>query len=197
MASRRTSHGAALRWLVAIPLLASACGSGSAPATSAPASPAAATTGATSSPSAPGSAAGDPIADLSIAPPFTLDALDAAQQAQIEQVRNGLGAAASVVQVGARMVRKSGSSAGLLLALAFPGVPLNSATLLDSIVSGAAGSAGGTMTTRTILGQEVRLVEGTTTSVAGYPHEGTIVLAYGRSLSEAVAIITAVIQASE
>jgi hypothetical protein len=53
------------------------------------------------------------------------------------------------------------------------------------------------MTTRTILGQEVRLVEGPTTSVAGYPHEGAIVLAYGRSLAEAVDIVTAVIQATE
>jgi hypothetical protein len=202
MPSRRTSHAAGLTWLVAIALLAAACGTGSAsasPAAQTTASPSAGagTAGGSGSPNASSSAAGDPIADLSIAPPYTLDALDAGQQAQIEQVRNGLGAAASVVQVGARMVRKSGSSAGLLLAMAFPGVPLNSASLLDSIVGGAAGSAGGTMTTRTILGQEVRLVEGTTTSVAGYPHDGTIVLAYGRSLSEAVEIITAVIQATE
>jgi hypothetical protein len=195
MASRRTTQGAALIWLVAIALLAAACGTTPAPASPSPS--ALPTVGLTSSPAASTSAAGDPMADVSIAPPYKLDELDAAQQAQIEQVKKGLGTMASVVQVSARMVRKSATSDGLLLALAFPGVPLNSKVLVDSVVGGAAGSAGGTMTTRTIGGQEVRLVEGTTTSVAGYPHEGTIVLAYGRSLADAVAIITAVIQATE
>jgi hypothetical protein len=194
MPSRRTSHAAGLTWLVAIALVAAACGTGS---PSAPSSRAAQATPSAGPSSAASSANGDPIAGLSIAAPYTLETLDASQQAQIEQVKNGLGAAASVVQIGARTVRKSGTSAGLLLAMAFPGVPLNAASLLDSIVGGAAGSAGGTMTTRTILGQEVRLVEGPTTSIAGYPHEGAIVLAYGRSLSEAVDVITAVIQASE
>jgi hypothetical protein len=194
MASRRTTQGAAITWLVAMALLVGACGTGL--ATPSPAVQATPTRPASAS-TAPSSPAGDPLAGLSIAAPYTIAPLDAGQAAQIEQVRNGLGAMATVVQIGARMVKKSGTGGGLLLAMAFPGVPLNSAALVDSVVGGAAGSAGGTMTTRTIGGQEVRLVEGPATSIAGYPHEGAIVLAYGRTLSEAVAIITAVIEASE
>jgi hypothetical protein len=189
MPSRRTSHAAGLTWLVTIAVAAAACGTGSA----APLSSATATRSA--SPSAASSAAGDPVADLRIASPYTLEALDAGKAAQIEQVKTGLGDVAAFVQVGARTVRKSGTSAGLLLGIGLPGVP--PVSVLESMVTSAVGKVGGTMTTRTILGQEVRMVEGTTTSVAGYAHEATIFLAYGRTMSEAIDALTAVIQANE
>jgi hypothetical protein len=200
MASRRTTHGAATTWLVVMAVLVAACGTGPAsPSPAAQGTPTRAADPSTAASSTVGSpvAGLDPIANLSIAAPYTFEPLDAAQAAQIQQIQNGLGAMATIVQIGARMVKKSDTSAGLLLGMAFPGVPLDSAALVDSVVGGAAGKAGGTMTTRTIGGQQVRLVEGPTTSIAGYPRAGTIVLAYGRSLSEAVGIITAVIDASE
>jgi hypothetical protein len=190
MASRRTTHAAAVAWLVAVALLVPACGTGAASASPAQQASRSATPSTVAS-----TAVGDPIAGLSIASPYTLDRLDAGKTAQIEQVKNGLGDVAAFVEVGARTVAKSGTSAGLLLAIRLPGVPPMS--VLESMVTGAVGTAGATMTTRTIVGREARLVEGTTTSVAGYTHDATIVLAYGRSLKEAVAIITAVIEASE
>jgi hypothetical protein len=179
-------------WLVAIALLVAACGSSLASP-----SPAAQPTPSPAPSTVSDSGVGDPLAELSIAPPYTLDVLDAGEAAQIEQVKSSLATAGMAVRVGARTVKKSGTFGGLLLAMAFPGMPLNTAAVIDSVVGSAAGSGAGTMTRRTIGGQDVRLVEGPATSVAAYPREGTIVIAYGRSLSEAVEIITAVIQASE
>jgi hypothetical protein len=41
------------------------------------------------------------------------------------------------------------------------------------------------------------VVEGSTTHIAAYLHGSTIVFAYGQTADESIAIITAVIQASE
>jgi hypothetical protein len=102
---------------------------------------------------------------------------------------------ASIVQVGARQVRKSDANDGLLLAMAFPGVPVPG-SFLDSIAT-SAGGANAKVTSRTIEGHDVRLVEGAGTNIAAYLHGSTIVFAYGQTADEAVAILTAVIQATE
>ena len=209
MHDRRPFHRQALIGLVAISLFAAACGSSSAPTTTASASPAAAATASaaasvaatsaeSASPAAADSPAADPAASLSIAAPYTLAPLEATQAAQFEaSLKAGLGAMASIVQVGARQVKKAGASDGLVLAMAFPGVPVsNTSSFLDSVVGGAAG-AGGKVTSTTIQGKDVKLIEGSQTHVAAYLHGSTIVFAYGQTADETLAIITAVIQASE
>jgi hypothetical protein len=193
---------------VAIALLAAACGSSSAPTTSASASAAApattppasstpaATIGATASPAAAGSPGADPAAALSIAAPYALAPLDAAQGAAFEaSLKAGLGSMASIVQIGARQVKKGGANEGLLLAMTFPGVPVLDA-FLDSIAGGAAGP-GGKVTSTTIEGHDVKLIEGADTHAAAYLHGSTIVFAYGQAADKALGMITAVIQATE
>ena len=185
MHDRRPFHRQALIGLVAISLFAAACGSSSAPTTTASASPAAAATASaaasiaatsaeSASPAAAGSPAADPAASLSIAAPYTLAPLEATQAAQFEaSLKAGLGA------------------------MAFPGVPVsNTSSFLDSVVGGAAG-ASGKVTSTTIQGKDVKLIEGSQTHVAAYLHGSTIVFAYGQTADETLAIITAVIQASE
>jgi hypothetical protein len=205
MNSPRPPHRALIGF-AAIALLAAACGGSTAPTASPTASPAAATTaspastvGATPASTASQAAASSPGADaaagLRIALPYTLEPLDASQAGQIDQVKNGLGAMASVVQVGVRQVKKAGANDGLLLAMAFPGVPVPG-SFLDSMATAAAGS-NGKVTSQTINGQDVKLIEGSSTHVAAYAHGSTMVFVYGQSADETVAIVTAVIQASE
>jgi hypothetical protein len=205
MESQRPPHLTILAGLATVALLAAACGGSTAPTTSASASSAAATTpspaasaatspAASASPAAAGSPGADAAASLSIAAPYTLAQLEGAQ-AQIDQIKNALGAMASIVQIGARQVKKAGSNDGLLLAMAFPGVPVPG-SFLDTF----AASAGGTdakVTSQTIGGQDVKLIEGTSTHAAAYAHGSTMVFVYGQSADETLAIITAVIQASE
>jgi hypothetical protein len=188
-----------LAGLALIALLVAACGGSSAPTTSPTASPAAATTpapAATASSAVAGSPGADPVATLSIAAPYTLAPLEASQSAQFETgLKASLGAMASIVQVGARQVKKSDANDGLLLAMAFPGVPVPG-SFLDAIAASAGGS-NAKVTSRTIEGQDVRVIEGNATNIAAYLHGSTIVFAYGQTVDESVAIITAVIQASE
>jgi hypothetical protein len=207
MNSQRPPHRRTLAGIAAIALLAAACGGSSAPTTSASASSAAATTPSpaasaatspalTASPPAAGSPGADPAATLSIAAPYTLAPLEGAQADQFEAgLKASLGAMASIVQVGTRQVKKSGANDGLLLAMAFPGVPVPG-SFLDAIAASAGGS-NAKVTSRTIQGQDVRLIEGTGTNIAAYLHGSTIVFAYGQTADESLAIITAVIQASE
>jgi hypothetical protein len=203
MNSPRAPHLRVLTGLATIALVATACGGSSAPTTSAspaaaatasPAATAASTPAATASPAA-GSPGGDAAASLSIAAPYTLTPLDAAQAGQIDQLKNSLGAMSSIVQVGVREVRKGATNDGVLLAMAFPGVPVPG-SFLDTFVAGA-GGADAKVTSRTIGGQDVKLVDGTATHVAAYAHGSTMVFVYGQSADETVAIITAVIAASE
>jgi hypothetical protein len=204
MNSRRPPHLTILTGLATLALLVAACGGSTAPTTSASASPAAAATpspaatAATSPAATASAAAGSPVADaaasLSIAAPYTLVQPEGAQ-AQIDQIKNGLGAMASIVQIGARQVKKAGSNDGLLLAMAFPGVPVPG-SFLESFAA-SAGGTDATVTSRTIGGQDVKLIEGTSTHAAAYAHGSTMVFVYGQSADETLAIVTAVIQASE
>ena len=187
--------------LVAIVLLAAACGNTTAPTTSASQAAQAtpsptATPAATASTSAAASPAVDPTAGLSIAPPYTLAPLPAAQAAAFEAgMKAGLGAMSSFLQVGAKQVNKGSTNDGLVLAMAFPGVPVSS-SFLDSVAGGAAGS-GGKVTSTTIQGHDVKLIETTAAHVAGYLHGSIIVFAYTQSQAESIAVLTAVIKATD
>jgi hypothetical protein len=204
MNSRRAPHRLILIGIAGIGLLAAACGSSSAPTTAATASPAAATASpaatvaatptVTASPGAGGSSA-DAAASLSIAAPYTLAPLDAAQAGQIDQLKNSLGAMSSIVQMGVREVRKGATNDGVLLAMAFPGVPVPG-SFLDTFAAGA-GGPDAKVTSRSINGHDVKLIEGSSAHVAAYAHGSTMVFVYGQSADETLAIITAVIQASE
>ena len=138
------------------------------------------------------------MAGLSIAPPYTLDPLDSATASTFEtQMKTSLGAMGSLVNVGARMAKRNGLPAAVIIGMSFNGVPTDSPTFLDSVAGGAAGSAAGAVTTRTIEGRAVKVVEGTSGTFAMYQHGSTIVMAIGTAKDEAVPVITAVIQASE
>jgi hypothetical protein len=205
MNSQRPPHlTTILAGLATVALLVGACGGSTAPtastsasaaaaATPSPAASAAATPAATAS-TAAGSPGADAAASLSIAPPYTLAQLEGAQ-AQIDQITSSLGAMASIVQVGARQVKKAGANDGLLLAMAFPGVPVPG-SFLDTFAA-SAGGADAKVTSRTIGGQDVKLIEGSSTHVAAYAHGSTMVFVYGQTADETLAIVTAVIQASE
>jgi len=205
MNSRRAPQRLTFIGIAAIALLAAACGSSSAPTTAATSSPAAATASpaatvaatpaATESAGAAGSPGADAAASLSIAAPYTLAPLDAAQAGQIDQLKNSLGAMSSIVQVGVREVRKGATNDGVLLAMAFPGVPVPG-SFLDTFATGA-GGPGAKVTSKSINGHDVKLIEGSSTHVAAYAHGSTMVFVYGQSADETLAIITAVIQASE
>lgn len=215
MHSRRAPQRSVLAGLATVALFAAACGNSSNATASTSASPAAAATAspaATGSPTATASAAvatpdatassaaaaspgADPTTTLSIAAPYALAPLEGAQAGQIDQLKNSFGAMASVVQVGVRQVKKAGANDGVLLAMAFPGVPVPGA-FLDTFAT-SAGGANATVTSRTIEGQDVKVIEGTGTHVAAYAHGSTMVFVYGQTTDETIAIITAVIQASE
>ena len=200
MQSPRAPHHRTWIGIAAIALLAAACGGSTAPTASTSVSPAAvataspAATPAATASAAAGSPGADAAASLSIAPPYTLAPLDAAQAGQVDQVKNALGAMSSVVQLGVREVKKGGTNDGVLLAMAFPGVPVPG--FLDAFAA-SAGGADAKVTSRTIGGQDVKLIEGTATHVAAYAHGSTMVFVYGQSADETLAIVTAVIQASE
>jgi hypothetical protein len=204
MNSQRPPHLTILAGLATVALLVAACGGSTAPtasqtasAAAIPPSPAATSPGtpaASASTAAGGSPAADAAASLSIAAPYTLAQLEGAQ-AQIDQITNGLGAMASIVQIGARQVKKAGSNDGLLLAMAFPGVPVPG-SFLDTFAA-SAGGPNATVTSRNINGHDVKLIEGSSTHAAAYAHGSTLVFVYGQSADETVAIVTAVIQASE
>jgi hypothetical protein len=101
----------------------------------------------------------------------------------------------SVVQMGVRQIKKAGANGGILLAMAFPGLPVPG-SFLDTFAPSAAGP-NGTVTSRNIEGQDVKLIEGSGTHVAAYAHGSTIVFVYGQTADETVAMITAVIQANK
>ena len=212
----RTRRRAALVAVMA--LLIAGCGSATpassvapstAPASSAPASQVAtpsdaatpsatATSSAAASPS--GSAAIDPMDDISIAAPYTLDALDESTATTFEnQMKTGLGALGSLIHVGARTAKNGTATAGIVVAMSFPGIPgTESPTFLDSVALGAAGSAQGKTTSRTIDGQDVRVVETDRGSFALYKHGAdTVVMTVGQTTDQAVAIMTAIIEATE
>jgi hypothetical protein len=177
----------------------------SAPASSAPASQAAtASASASASPSAAASAATsaavDPMDDISVAVPYALAPLDEATASTFEnQMKTGLGALGSLINVGARTVTNTGAPAGIVIAMSFPGIPgTELPTFLDSVALGAAGSAQGKTTSRTIDGQDVKVIETERGSFALYKHgTDTVVMTVGQTTDQAVAIITAIISATE
>jgi hypothetical protein len=189
-----------------------ACGSTPSPETStAPTSTATASAPATASPTAsppatasattasPGATV-DPMEDISIAAPYTLDKLDPSTAAAFEtQMKASLGALGSLIQVGARTAKLNGAAAGIVIAMAFPGIPgTDSPTFLDSIATGAAGSANGKTTSRTIDGQDVRVIETASGGFALYKHgTDTVIMSVGATPDKAVAVITAIIKATE
>jgi hypothetical protein len=137
---------------------------------------------------------------ISIAAPYAFQPLDASTAAGFEsQMKTGLGALGSLINVGARTVTNGAVPAGIVVAMAFPGIPgTDSPTFLDSVAMGAAGSAQGKTTTRSIDGQDVKIIETAQGAFALYKHGAdTVVMAVGQTTDQAVAIVTAIIQASE
>jgi hypothetical protein len=137
------------------------------------------------------------MAQVAIAEPYNVVPLDAASADEFETaIKAGLGAMSSVVQIGVRQVNKGSTNAGIVVAMAFPGVPgTNTAVFLDSVAAGSAGATG-KVTKTTIGGQDVRLIDSPSAQGAVYRRGDMIMFAYSPTLAESIAIITAIIRAS-
>ena len=193
----------------AVVLLIAACGANapasSNPASQAPATATAASTAASSSAaSATGGASGsaaavDPMNAISIAPPYTLGQLDRVTSAAFEAGMKAALGSMGTVHMGARDVKKGGTDAGFVMAMTIDGVQgVNPATFLDLVAQGAAGSAQGSVTSRTIEGRQVRLIDSGSGGIAMYVRDdGTIVFAYARAAEDSAGVITAIIQGTE
>lgn len=176
-------------------------GCGSSPAATASPTPTATpspTPTATANPTS--SAAADPAAQLKIAAPYSLVALDAITQAEFEAgIKTGLGQLGSMISVGARAVSKSGTpvagSVVMVMDIPLAGVT-DLPTFLDSAVSGMAGTMSGTVSKTTILGRAVDLVTAKNGVVAAYQVQTSVVFAVAPDATEAQAIATALIQAN-
>jgi hypothetical protein len=198
--------------IAALSLIAAACGptvspSPSATVTATPPAPTpspVASALATPAPSAPaspagsGSAAIDPADDLTLNAPYEFAPLNALLEEQLRaSMTASLGSMSSIVQVGAREVRKDGASAGFLIAMRMPGVPgIEDPSFLDSIVGGAAGSSGGQVEERQIGGQPVQVVVSPAATFGVFQVDDVFVFAYGTTEPDMTGIVEALIEAN-
>lgn len=176
---------------------ASAVETASPPPTEEPTTSPSASPDETTGPSA-SSGGADPSEDLTIGAPYELAPLDPTTADALETgLTKGLGAMAEVVDVGALEVRKDGTEAGFLIAMAFPDFPgVEDPAFFKSVMQGAAGSSGGTVTETTIGGKTVGLLEAPGTSFAAYQEGDTIIMAFAADPDEVTGIITALIEAN-
>ena len=152
----------------------SACGGGgtttTAPSTAAVTSPAP-TTAVTTAPAtteptaattdAPASLdpAVDPADDLEIGAPYTFRPLDEQLAAIfVTAMEQSLGEMADVFQIGVREAVKDGDSTAYVIVMRFPDLPIAGKAFLDAAAEGATQS-GGTVESREIAGESVRIVE--------------------------------------
>jgi hypothetical protein len=192
----------------------SACGGPT--ASTAPTSPAATsaapTTAATTPPATtppvitlpPGTAAPtggakvDPADDLEIDAPYSLDPLDEAIAGFfVTAMEQSLGSLADVFDVGVRSATKGGEAVAFVIVMGFPDLPVGMNALLDGAAEGAAGS-GGTVETRNIGGQDVRIVEvqGQTFVLMVIDDELVMVIAQSFTKKDSVDVATALIGAN-
>ncbi len=155
------------------------------------------TADATTEPSA-SAAAADPTEGLTIAEPYALEPLDDASAAAFEEgVGESLGAMGDVIEFGALTVTRDGEDVGVVMAMAFPGVPgAEEPEFFRSVMGGVAGSSGGEVEETTIGGKTVGLTEGGGAAFAGYQEGDTVIFAVSQSIDESTDIVTALIEAN-
>jgi hypothetical protein len=200
--------------LISVALVVAGCGSSSASAAvsgalaSQPASaaPTAAASGTASTapassvaPASSGQAATDPSAGFRIGAAYQLSMLDATTAQQMKASMDAsLGKLAGVVQVGARAIGQNGSSVGLLMVLAFPGVGVDTTQILESTVQGSVGAAGSAKISKrtTIDDNQVLIVTSAKGAFAAYAFDKVIVYVYAATADDAETLVTSVIQSN-
>jgi hypothetical protein len=198
---------------ISVAFVAAACGGGTpsmAPSTAA-GTAAAPTTGATAPPASsalvtlpPGTeppaseAPGvDPSAELEIAAPYTLAPLDEALAATfINAMKGSLGQMADVFSVGVRSAVKNGATTSWVIVMRFPELGVGEEALLDGAAAGAAGT--GNVEKTTIGGSPVRIIEaqGSAITLTVNGNDLVMVVPLLGGKKEAVAVITAIIEAN-
>ena len=194
--------------LLASSLVVTACGATSSSVPSATVTPSAAPAptpvpSATPSPSlalAPSpsaSAAVDPTAGLLIAPPYTLSELDPTTAATIQgALAKGMGAFASVVQVGTREIQKNGTTVAYVMVILFPAGSLTD-TAYKAALGGIEASANTTFKVSKVAGYDVSTGTMSTLS-AGVFHAGNaIALILAPVVTEVLPAATALITANK
>ena len=187
-----------------------ACGGGTptaGPSTAAVTSPAptlAATTPATTEPppaatDAPATLdpAVDPADDLEIDAPYTFRPLDEAiAQIFVSAMEQSLGELADVFQIGVREAVRDGDSAAYVIVMRFPDLPIAGEALLDGAAEGATQS-GGTVESRTIAGESVRVVDAQgQTIVMALIDDDLVMIISLSSKSVGIHVATAILEAN-
>jgi hypothetical protein len=145
-----------------------------------------------------GGAKVDPADDLEIDAPYALDPLDEAIAGFfVTAMEQSLGSLADVFDVGVRSATKGGEAVAFVIVMGFPDLPVGMNALLDGAAQGAAGS-GGTVETRNIGGQDVRIVEvqGQTFVLMVIDDELVMVIAQSFTKKDSVDVATALIGAN-
>ena len=170
-----------------------------APATAAPPTQAAAPSPSAAAP-ASGSAAADPTTGMKIEAPYALEDLDALSASALSSgLQKGLGSFASVVKIGVKQVTQGADKPGILLVMAFPGVPgATAATFLESVVGGSIASTNSKIVKRaSVNGHPVIVASSASGAFAAYQRGEGVAFVYAPTAAAAEAIVTAVIKASE
>jgi hypothetical protein len=140
----------------------------------------------------------DPAENLEIAAPFALKPLDEQIAAIfVTAMEQSLGSMADVFDVGVRSATKGGDAVAFVIVMGFPDLPVGMDALLDGAAQGAAGS-GGTVETRNIGGQPVRIIEvqGQTFVLMVVDDELVMVIAQTFSKKDSIDVATAIIEAN-
>lgn len=145
-----------------------------------------------------GGAKVDPADDLEIAAPYSLAPLDE-QIASffVTAMEQSLGSMADVFDVGVRSATKGGQAVAFVIVMGFPDLPVGMNALLEGAAQGAAGQ-GGTVETRNIGGQDVRIVEvqGQTFVLMVVDNELVMVIAQSFTKKDSIDVATALIGAN-
>ena len=189
----------------------SACGGGGtptpAPSTAAVTTPAptvAATTPAVTEPpaaatDAPASLdpAVDPADDLEINAPYTFRPLDEQLAAIfVTAMEQSLGAMADVFQIGVREAMEGNDSTAYVIVMRFPDLPIAGKAFLDAAAEGATQS-GGTSESRTIAGEDARVVEAQGQTIVMFLLEDDLVMVISLlGKSQGIGVSTAIIEAN-
>jgi hypothetical protein len=172
--------------LLSAAILVAACSPAASPTPSATAEPTptvAPTATAAPTPSAPPSVAPsasvavkDPTADLAIAAPYQLVALDPASEALLrQQITGSLGALGGIFDIGVRQVSDGGTIAGFVMVMGFPTGVL-SETAYKAALGGLAQSLGVTFKTTDVSGTTVSSAASASAGYAAYQDGDDLVL---------------------
>jgi hypothetical protein len=118
----------------------------------------------------------DPTADLAIAAPYQLVALDPASEALLrQQITGSLGSLGAIMDIGVRQVTDGGTLAGYAMIMGFPTGVL-SETAYKAALGGLAQSLGVTFKTTDVSGTTVSSAASATAGYAAYQDGDDLVL---------------------